>query len=1490
MNNNQPQQNEATGNTTNTPQTYDLGRKKSVKLLDKEPFGVRANPLVHEEDPKFLAIESYFKELLNNSMLTIDQIIYGTFEAHEILLLEPTTFPPELVQLQRDNTVRYQQILESRFKDRAPSLQLKLAMLYFGLPVAPMKPGVVEVNLPMDVDFAADETTLDYDPLRFLDEHTERTYGEEKNRVISPYLQRPLPTQVLPSMKLRGGNMPESVDSESEASNVPLTSANRVRVWGFQGSVLTKPSNSLWLSFIEAVDHLLGVEDLIDYRVCVEIWNLNDVEKPVSRTEGMIHHGILKSPDEDPIYTLVQKWFSDASLAKTHECFVNFDKESPPPFYQPPWKRARYIVRVWDEETENMSYMKVPTKLELTHKPNQYLTEYQRAMRVLFPDSSQQYTQFTTVSAGDLSYGLFDPPPVIWNQIVEEQAKNGQLPSLNFRRIPMPPNCVAVWIPGFHSYNTDFWTIGSSYPESFVLWSDLFPKPKGEDHRASLSKLLATVATANPSASSSDNRVGLDLWVPGEKFLDVNNKPDRVDIRNNEISMETLFTWRRILLGFQARRVHAQPQPMSIVARPVFDSYRFSRRGNLSRSFILDINREDATLAVFKASVRAVMYSEYTGDRKDQVLHLVQSTWAKNQVEFAIRSEMTEEDWELIVRRITEPDIIVSLEQWTNDWDVEEEGEQAIWGPRYNLADIAKFTSVYESLWKPTPFDGSMNRLFSRSDNNRDGADRAEKLRQRFFWDIPSIFTNPTKPGIPIHGTPVETIIRTGPNVPGFTTAMRTPSEVARLEREVHTLRGNILEKIRECPYMDCNRYFPFKDGDGLARHLREDHTILRCFLCTKQSTLLPYYDGYLIRKHFLDEHHDELKEYIGSSAGRQPSSTGSAYCNRCGRSEAKLGNPKDQTHHNQICSVGNPSSTRYCMFCGRATGYHDRPCICGKSTTDRLDPGNFCVRCGLEYDSKMDRAYREIHRQHCMAPGGQLDDFCRNCGIILADLSDTDKAKHMSSCGDQTHSHPPDSPTHPVASTVTSIPPPPKRSPTPGDPEIELTIDELGRTIDALNEKYNAVRQSTPKRKGDPIDDTRREKRRRKQLEGKEIPHGVIRPIKVPAKRRLVLWREATKEDEVPKRRSRSPNWRERLESVTHFVPNPEWRCSRCFRAAGSNINEIEMHMDPRRSCRIRRGLGTTLVGKTPNRSGWIVPDEGFDFNAAYYDFVKKYPAYRYTMFPVRDENVKEVWSEPYDLEEAVGSVQDDPNFRGPLFMQTRSWELPWPPYEGTIIPLTYDVPPPSPTDDGSEDYGSEDDEQDDEGDDEGDDDGDDGRDGGGDEKNPSSGNTQPGPTRPTGALAQAIRQGTSGNDRSSVKPFTSGNWPSYGLTPTGTSSMPPGSARSRATFASGVSKSTGSFGTSSSYRPSTSGSSSVPLSSDRSLATSTTHEGRPSSSRSARPATIYSSRSVTRRSTGEEDGSEAPSTRSRTRAQAREAGSLESRSRSGRTRRGQP
>ncbi|OTB02705.1 hypothetical protein M426DRAFT_192970 [Hypoxylon sp. CI-4A] len=255
---------------------------------------------------------------------------------------------------------------------------------------------------------------------------------------------------------------------------------------------------------------------------------------------------------------------------------------------------------------------------------------------------------------------------------------------------------------------------------------------------------------------------------------------------------------------------------------------------------------------------------------------------------------------------------------------------------------------------------------------------------------------------MPIHGPPVNNIIRTGPNAPGFVTVMRTPTEVARLEREVHTLRMNLLDRIRECPYVDCDRYFPLKNASELDKHLKEDHTILQCFLCTKKQTLLPYFNSDAIRQHFLGDHYDELKEFFTGKMDITPPSNRDKCCNRCGRDQSKLNDPSDQQHHDNNCRPVKRDAKilYYCQYCAQPGQTPWINCPCGRRTAGIVaKDGKYCRTCGLEFAQHMSPAYREKHIRFCKPPNGHPYENCPHCGVVLFDLEFTARQRHIFAC-----------------------------------------------------------------------------------------------------------------------------------------------------------------------------------------------------------------------------------------------------------------------------------------------------------------------------------------------------------------------------------------------------------------------------------------------------------------------------------------------------------
>ncbi|KAI1206974.1 uncharacterized protein F4807DRAFT_436560 [Annulohypoxylon truncatum] len=1106
-------------------------RSQDVSFIARKiPFEERANPTIHEGHPDFDSALKYFSFLLKSTQLTLQEILERTFSPHEIRLLEAAVAPSPLASLQRDNIIRYQRILETRFKGQTPSLELTLTLLFFGFPVAPMKPGIPDVDVAKDIDFGEHKLALSSDPLEFLDDYSQRSYGDPSERVNDPYFPQLCDTQEFPSMSLRGGALPTNMEWETDdAPRAPQQPGRPMRVYGYQGSVLADPNQPLYSRLVEATDQVLSAAEGVDYAIRLEVWDLSDVASAhvVGEATGMIRHTSAEPSSSDDIYALLQQWFGDNNLDGEYSCFVCFDKEETPESCQPFYEIERYLVRVWDASNERMVYMKVPENLQSTHKPNQFHGEYLRAMRALFPKVPHGYLQFA--DGGPITYGLFDPPPETWTQIINDQARGGELPLLSFSLFPIPRDQVAVWVPGSFAYDNDFSPQKGTRPrQSGTVHQDTLKLTGTNEDRLNIERILGEVEASNPWMKSI-NFAGLDLWIPGEDYWETIIQPGRVSFGPGGVTAQALLEWRDILSGFLRSRIHGTNTTSNIVARPVYSSYSFHAKDSRDRLFSMPAIDSEGSFAEFKEAVKSTLYPDYSDTQKELVLHLTQTTWGRNNIDFVVGSDTDEDGWNWIVRRITEPNITVSLEVWTSGWSVE---QKTTWGPRYDCGTPNYVvSSQIEVPSRRRPFSKTMDRIFKDTVNNESGAERAKRLRERFFWDAPSVFTNPAKPVVPTQGAPLETVVRTGPYVPGYTTAMRTPGEMARLERETHTLRGNLLDRIRECPYADCHRYFPFRDREGLSRHLTEDHATLKCFLCDRESTLLPYYDQNSIRRHFIDVHQREIGE-----------------------------------------ATGHPVST-------------------GKS--------------------------------------------------------------HVPLSG-------PPQPAQPTQPTQPAPAFPKQAAPTPKGPKF-TQAESKGTQFDGSEPKQSARSASRG-----------RKSHRDEVILDWEEPPVTQTDFKIYPP--IPRWREADEDDEIPPRRVPSPEWDLILEKETEgpfsFQPDPEWRCSRCFMPAGHGLEMAELHMAEEGSCKIRRGLGTTDVSKLPNRSGWIVPSENYDFGKAFFDFIEKYPGYRHSMFPVRDEMIQVTYDPAYNQVFSAGSMRDDPNHPANTIW-TGVLALPWPPYEGTVIPL---------------------------------------------------------------------------------------------------------------------------------------------------------------------------------------------------------------------------
>ncbi|KAI1262766.1 hypothetical protein F5Y18DRAFT_429631 [Xylariaceae sp. FL1019] len=316
----------------------------------------------------------------------------------------------------------------------------------------------------------------------------------------------------------------------------------------------------------------------------------------------------------------------------------------------------------------------------------------------------------------------------------------------------------------------------------------------------------------------------------------------------------------------------------------------------------------------------------------------------------------------------------------------------------------------------------ALQHVFKDSKNDNLEATRREVLRERAFWTSESIFTNPQKPVMPLHGPPLESIIKTGPSMPGVSIAMMTPTEMARLQREVHSLRGQLLDRIRTCPYHDCERYFPFSDGAGLDMHVREEHSVMRCFLCNEEEHLIPYYNADRIKQHFQNVHLNQIVSSFGGRDGRinnledliGDSSGLEHYCDRCGRDQFALGHPADRSAHSDKCftrATSDPPKPENQKFCGHCASSLE---LTGKDEDGRLrfsdpclscfefahkKPQKFCTTCTMKFDENMDQNYRVKHTKMCRPVSGRNWDYCPYCGSDLRNLQEPDRKRHAIFC-----------------------------------------------------------------------------------------------------------------------------------------------------------------------------------------------------------------------------------------------------------------------------------------------------------------------------------------------------------------------------------------------------------------------------------------------------------------------------------------------------------
>ncbi|KAI0546992.1 hypothetical protein F4679DRAFT_377137 [Xylaria curta] len=854
-------------------------KEQNTKIRPKLTFKQRLAPLVRHDDEKFQKIESYFFSLLQTPGVSIDDILQGTFDDHEITLITPQSGPPDLVDWQRRNAYHYFENLETRFKGATDTLAFKLACLYFGFPVEPLRMGTLPFLLPPDSEpLDAKTPAFNADPLGFLNKYnTEENFVYDESILslrgggASKGKQKKKPKKVkvhkaIQEVTPKGDEMDFEWISESASNKVKPASSSfsgqpPLRIYSWQGAMNMNTSLN-YVDFVATVDKLTSNLKHVDRSICVEIWQISP-HKLVQEASGTLHHSVTNPPDLDPIWGLVQRYFGQDGDPE-HACFVRpaVDGEASASNrrggYQPR-TIEKGLVRIENATNKDVAYMRVPGDLLPEHKPHQFSMEYTLAMKVLFPTGAPHAWVLYQHGFIGATYQYLDPPGGLWEQVTDSQGEWSSYPSIYFTLDTLDRDVTPIIVPGAFT--------SRKLPE---LYRKDFDLTNSTEDGTGLGKVYKAVELSLKNVNLKKECSGFEVWCQTAEFKDVNQKPVHIPFSGNITSFKSLEGWQRLLSSGVV-----PDEGFALVVRPVYKTYRLRKFNDDKKVVDLQFNNYD--LAQFRSFVRNRLYGHYDPDKWSHVIVLSAINQESFQAELTIQYDTTEEQWQWIRRSIIEPELTVSVDDLGNEWLIEQE----VWGPRYvagnNSGTVpraqAKMATEppkvkYEKSSSPIPDEDSDQDLFEEPWVNNE-AERMRQLRDRTFTSVNSIFTNPLKPVMPLHGPPLESIIKTGPNMPGVSIAMLTPTEVLRLQHEVHSLRLQLLDRTRECPYADCNRYFRFGDAEGLDKHVREDHYVLRCFLCEKDKHLLPYFNADQIKKHFVSEHVDDILKAYGQGKAK---------------------------------------------------------------------------------------------------------------------------------------------------------------------------------------------------------------------------------------------------------------------------------------------------------------------------------------------------------------------------------------------------------------------------------------------------------------------------------------------------------------------------------------------------------------------------------------------------------------------------------------------
>ncbi|KAH7489804.1 hypothetical protein FOMA001_g3651 [Fusarium oxysporum f. sp. matthiolae] len=759
--------------------------ESSLNYVPSDIAATRLDLLIGPNDSQWVKKHKFFSKRLKSDT-PIKDIVREDFTYYESRMLMPSD-RADVKELQTANTKRYEALLNDRFKGVEDSLETKLTMMYFGLPIAPMEDILKELSLAVGME---EEVPL-YNikpPMHFLTAHDRRNWGKDSLKAKEAFSRPvPVPRASEPILSLRGGEGPSSpqaaCDDRIACDYVPSTETPAVPeegwtyLYNLYGRIPFRPRK--WRSFALVLRQLLhnNPDDIREreYRFDLHVFDKKTGDRKTIRDK-------LPLSRDSKAMLFLEEHFAWGPKDKSHkDCctlfidYIRKDSENTTEHWEPSQKQLETdTVRIGRSlgsfpngpEKDAISYAYIPfpeTKTQSfvasNYASQQYNAYFRAATDILFGRPLGYYD----AGCSEYNHALF--------RLYDKNKPNASLTvPVVYGAMGLPQSAWEL----LHPLNSPgaCWMIECTWLDPDVkplIFPNYYPSPNphllvndsnsGDEYRAAFhpiceisteafdpesSRKLSTVYVleGDPTNSYGDGIKGLEI-LPKRGYRG-GNKDAYGRLVGEKI--ETLSSW------FLTIHPHFRPGRCRL-----FPAWHDGQEISVEMPPLTSQASQ-----IFEAVYQLVSKTKYQRDmRQDHILlketRCANSLQTRDTPSYLIRPDASDVEWYRVRESITSPDITVSFVKKSDvDWDACI-SEDNIWGIRdfnpelyITRPRLGADTLEIENVEKDVIVDPAINypsspqRLGSPSPNDNEVIDRARSSYRA------GAFVSPTLPHVEI--------------------------------------------------------------------------------------------------------------------------------------------------------------------------------------------------------------------------------------------------------------------------------------------------------------------------------------------------------------------------------------------------------------------------------------------------------------------------------------------------------------------------------------------------------------------------------------------------------------------------------------------------------------------------------------------------------------------------------------------------------------------